>query len=163
MATTKLTTADKIERCTVYDPESGCRIWCGADSGNGYGRVRVDGVTSSVHRVAWESERGPIPQGMQIDHICRNRRCCRVEHLRVVPQRANVLENSNGPSAINAAKQRCPTCGGDYTERSYGGRFCAPCNRTQQRSRYAADPEYRRAKLERNQLHRATAEKGKKK
>lgn len=72
----------------------------------GYGRVRFNGRDCYAHRVAWEKVHGPIPPGMQIDHLCRNRACVNVEHLEMVINRVNTLRGA-GPTAINARKTKC--------------------------------------------------------
>jgi hypothetical protein len=63
---------------------SDCLIWRGAQNTKGYGCFAVNGVSQLVHRLAWEDVRGPIPDGMTIDHICRVRNCVNVEHLELV-------------------------------------------------------------------------------
>ena len=66
-----------------------CIVWTGSKNQKGYGRIKIDNVLYSVHRVAWELERGPIPDGMQIDHTCWSRACVRVEHLRLATPSEN--------------------------------------------------------------------------
>lgn len=123
---------------TVAEP-GGCHVWTGSTTPHGYGKIKVDGRWPYVHRLAWELDRGPIPDGLVIDHICRNRRCCRVDHLRLVTQRQNVLENSVGFAAAFAARTECPQCGGPFTQRTdHPGRQCVPCKNAAQRARYAA-------------------------
>ena len=60
-----------------------CLIWTGAKCLKGYGRMRVNGKLQPAHRVAYELEYGPIPEGKVIDHICQNPACCNTAHLRV--------------------------------------------------------------------------------
>ena len=91
----------------------GCWEWQGAISKRGYGAVRWEGKTRPVHRIVWELEIGPIPEGMVIDHLCRNRRCCRLDHLRVTTHRENIIAGT-GFGAVNAAKTHCPQ-GHEYT------------------------------------------------
>lgn len=71
----------------VTDP--GCWEWTGALNSRGYGQVGVLGVSKSTHRVAYELLVGPIPEQLQIDHLCRNKPCCNPQHLEPV----TVLEN----------------------------------------------------------------------
>ena len=125
--------ADRIEEGSVFDPETGCRLWCGKPTRRGYCQIRIGSTMKLVHRLAWELVNGPIPDGLVIDHKCRDKRCCRVDHLRVVTQRQNVLENSNSTPAINAQKRCCPRCGGEYTKESSGYRRCKPCQSVQLR------------------------------
>jgi len=49
-----------------------------------------------------------LPNGMHVDHICRNRLCVRPDHLRVVTPKVNALQNSEGHAASNVLKTHCP-------------------------------------------------------
>src|SRR6185295_7925325 len=73
---------------------NGCHVYRGTKSPTGYGVMRFQGKQFRVHRFVWARENGPIPDDKVIDHICRNRLCCNIEHLRLVTIRENVLENS---------------------------------------------------------------------
>lgn len=67
-----------------------CVVWTGHVNQNGYGRMNVGrNRLRVVHHVAWEQENGPIPPDMEIDHICFNRACINVEHMRLVSRRQN--------------------------------------------------------------------------
>ena len=70
---------------------SGCLEWRGTLSAAGYGSMYVPalGRSESTHRVAYELHVGPIPQGMVLDHVCMNRRCVNVEHLRLATRAQN--------------------------------------------------------------------------
>ena len=65
----------------VIDPETGCWVWQRYVSSNGYGRMRIGDRLHSAHRVFYSRARGPIPEGLQLDHICRNRKCVNPDHL----------------------------------------------------------------------------------
>ena len=56
---------------------------------NGYSRVWHKGKLWRGHRLAWELTNGAIPEGMVIDHLCRNRACVNLNHLRLVSQQEN--------------------------------------------------------------------------
>lgn len=73
---------------------------------SGYGRIQIDGQFYYVHRLIYEIFKGPIPENFQIDHLCRNRRCCNPEHLEAVTRKENILRGT-APSAKNALKQFC--------------------------------------------------------
>lgn len=73
----------------VEDPETGCWVWCGATSWNGYGRVKRDGRLQWAHRWYWEQERGPVPVGYDLDHLCRNKPCVNPTHLEPVTKAEN--------------------------------------------------------------------------
>lgn len=68
--------------------KDGCRLWTGALV-RGYGVISVDGRTRYVHRELWRLTNGPIADGMTLDHLCRNPRCCRPDHLEVVTRSEN--------------------------------------------------------------------------
>lgn len=94
-----------------------------------------------AHRYAYETlGPGPIPDGLVLDHLCRNRACCNPAHLEAVPQRTNVLRAPTAQATINAAKQACVR-GHPYTaDNTYpfqGKRLCKAC-RAEQRRRYRA-------------------------
>lgn len=65
-----------------------CWTWTGAVR-NGYGVFRSQGAARLAHRVAWAWERGPIPDGMEVDHTCFNRSCVNVAHLRLLDHTSN--------------------------------------------------------------------------
>lgn len=93
--------------CPNPSLKGNCHIHRGAPCKDGYHHVFVNGKHLKVHRYVWEKRKGPIPPGMKIDHQCRVRACMNVDHLRVVTQRINAIENSTSPIAINAAATHC--------------------------------------------------------
>lgn len=80
--------------------QSTCTVWIGATNNRGYGVVIVDGEKQLAHRVAYEAEHGPIPEGLVLDHLCRVRNCVRVDHLEPVTTAEN---NRRGRSARGLA------------------------------------------------------------
>lgn len=69
---------------------TGCHIWTGARQRNGYGVVGTnDHGTFRAHRVAYEQAHGPLADGLQLDHKCRNRACINPEHLEPVSNAEN--------------------------------------------------------------------------
>jgi hypothetical protein len=82
-----------------------CWNWTAALS-DGYGLFWWNGSTVAAHRLAYVALVGPIPDGLELDHKCRNRACVNPAHLRIITHQGNVLAGKNF-SAVNAAKRRC--------------------------------------------------------
>lgn len=115
---------------------NGCIEWVGGLNWKGYGKVAIGGRTKVAHRVAYELLVGPIPDGLTLDHLCRNRACVNPEHLEPVTNRENILRGT-APSAMNAAKTHCPQ-GHPYDEANTyvsakGSRHCRQCHAERQR------------------------------
>ncbi len=116
--------------------ENGCHIWQGSLEGHGYGHVKHEGSMRLVHRVRYEREVGPIPEGMHLDHFaCDNGPggCCNPAHVRPVTNRENVLRG-RGLTAVHAAKTHClrghPFSGDNlYVTPRSGRRQCRACQR----------------------------------
>lgn len=71
-------------------PDVGCWEWQGPLNSAGYGYVRAEGRIWRSHRVMYEHFVGPIPAGLDLDHLCRNRRCARPDHLEAVTHQENM-------------------------------------------------------------------------
>lgn len=69
--------------------DAGCWEWQGTKATNGYGHVRVAGRLTTAHRHYFEQAFGQVPEGMDLDHLCRNRGCVNPGHLEVVPRAVN--------------------------------------------------------------------------
>lgn len=108
-ATKDMPVMDRIALWTRKDEGSGCWVWTGrtrGSRGGEYGDLVIDGRRVAAHRAAYEAAVGPIPDGLVIDHLCRNRLCCNPEHLEPVTPRVNVLRGDT-IVARNAAKTHC--------------------------------------------------------
>lgn len=77
------------ERFSV-DANSGCWVWK-RPSPNGYGLLRVNGRQTLAHRSFYEMHIGPIPEGLSLDHLCRNPACVNPKHLEPVTQKINTI------------------------------------------------------------------------
>lgn len=127
--------------CPNPDLPGPCHIWRWAKIGLGYGNFWNQGRTVLVHRYVWEQHHGPIPEGLEIDHQCRVKACCNVDHLRLVTHKVNSTENSNSVGAKNKPKTHCPA-GHAYTPENTrinraGSRVCRTCHTIQNARSYA--------------------------
>src|SRR5437763_12827689 len=95
--------SDRIERNIVVDA-GGCWRWQRALNEGGYGLVGYGGKVARAHRVAYELFVGPIPLELELDHLCRVRRCVNPSHLEPVTRRENVLRSPIQLAAVNATK-----------------------------------------------------------
>lgn len=116
----------------------GCWLWTAAIDTHGYGAFRLEGRTVKAHRLAVELERGPIPDGLVIDHLCRVRHCVNPGHLEPVTNRENILRGVS-PPASNARRDTCDQ--GHELEVSAwtGKRACPECVKARRRAWRAAN------------------------
>lgn len=134
---------ERFDEKTAIDLATGCIEWTGANNGAGYGMFFTEWVPGGsdkrvlAHRWAYEYHIGPIPEGLSLDHLCRNRACVNVFHLEPVTHQENVLRGT-GASAIHAKKTHCdsghPFSGDNLILRSNGRwRDCRECKRQKDR------------------------------
>jgi hypothetical protein len=88
------------------DVASPCWQWGGCINKEGYGRVTVNGVSQYAHRVAWLMFVGPVPDGLELDHLCRNRSCVNPDHLEPVTRSVNVSRGASKALVHNAREVR---------------------------------------------------------
>ena len=117
-----------------------CVVWTGGIRPDGYGYLYVDGKQKLAHRVAYEKEIGPIPDGLVIDHLCRTRACVNTQHMEPVTIGENVLRGETGPG-INSRKTECNN--GHSLDDAYmtkdGKRVCRPCRKARSRRYYQSN------------------------
>jgi len=139
MAHTPGTFWERVDKSAGPD---GCWEWDGRKNIGGYGMVHWKGKRPVVHRVAYELLVGPIPDGLTLDHLCRNPGCCNPAHLEPVTMRENILRGTQ-IAAQNAAKTHCKR-GHPFDEantertispKGWPRRACLACRRTPKHAR----------------------------
>lgn len=124
-------------------PWSGCWIWTGATSG-GYGHVRLLGELKMAHRLSYEMDKGPIPLGLELDHLCRVPCCVNPAHLEPVTTAENTRRGrlAEVTRARYARITHCPHghayAGNNLGISPNGTRYCRTCQRDYQRRRRIA-------------------------
>lgn len=127
-----------IEKVDLTGPEDSCWQWT-ACLVRGYGQFAVgQRKRAKAHRFSYEMLVGPVPEGLVLDHLCRNPECVNPAHLEPVSERKNILRGV-GPTAVNAARTHC-IYGHEFTpENTYirpnrpTERECRVCKRRRKR------------------------------
>lgn len=130
-----------------------CLVWTGSRNTKGYGSFKAsDGRTVLAHRWAWTKANGQVPDGKELDHLCRNRACVNAAHLDPVTHPVNI---QRGLGATRALCPRGHAYADAYVSPS-GHRVCRTCKGQRSRllrlvkrwsaaSRTCANPECRHA------------------
>ncbi len=133
---------ERIEH-KVFKTSCGCWLWLGYLIRRGYGRVSLDGKMKLAHRVVYEILHGPIPPGLECDHLCRVRACVNPDHIEPVTPSENAKRGLVGLNpnshAHNVNKIHCPyghpyNYSNTYITRG-GKRQCRTCKRMYWRKR----------------------------
>ena len=144
--------SNRIKRfwsCVFEQPDDGCWVWTGTIS-QGYGRFRwrEGGKMRSIaaHRYVWEQIRGEIPDGLQLDHLCRNRACVNPDHLEVVTCKENILRGMS-PGVIlhrnGVCKNGHPLTSDNMYKQSRGWGCCKICKKANVKRWQASHREHR--------------------
>jgi endogenous inhibitor of DNA gyrase (YacG/DUF329 family) len=99
----KATAKDQLSKYRIVED---CWLWEGCTRG-GYGRLKIDGKMSEAHRASYEYHVGKIPEGLVLDHLCRNRSCINPAHLEPVTTAENIRRGEQG--SLDAMKKHWNT------------------------------------------------------
>ena len=116
---------DRFWSKCIPEPNSGCWLWFGATTSNGYASTSTNRIAIPAHKAAYLAT-GRECGDLDLDHLCRTRNCVNPAHLELVTHRENVLRGVS-PSAVHARKTTCPK-GHEYDKLDcYGRRKCSRC------------------------------------
>jgi hypothetical protein len=121
--------------------EGDCLVFTGCIEKSGYGRISENYRSVLAHRVSYEAAKGPVPDGLQLDHLCRNRACCNPDHLEPVTRSENAKRGLTGNHMKALLAETHCKRGHEFTpentyRQSNGARECRACKRaSRQRSR----------------------------
>lgn len=126
-----------------------CWEWAGRIDRNGYGKFMAGKVQTGAHRAAWIAFRSDIPDGLQVDHLCRNRSCVNPWHMDLVTNKVNAIRSvemggpgGRGKSRGGAVRSTCRK-GHSFDEantylhtdkQGYVHRVCRACARARHRA-----------------------------
>lgn len=135
MGRVALPLAERLRNYRV-DARTGCWVWRGNLNEDGYGRLwqRVDGKRKLryAHIVSYEFHVGPVPEGLELDHTCRNHACINPAHLEPVTHAENIRRGTS-PAAVARGAEHCPQghpydAANTYERPDGTGRGCRACN-----------------------------------
>ena len=96
------TLPERVFEKILFEPNTGCWLWTAYRRPRGYGMVRHNGRVAQAHRVVYEHFFGPIPIGLEPDHLCRVRRCVSPYHMELVPHIVNIRRGNLGKAGREA-------------------------------------------------------------
>jgi HNH endonuclease len=117
----------------IFVDQNDCWLWTGRINDGGYANYGKD----YAHRVIYERSVGPIPKGLELDHLCRIRHCVNPAHLEPVTRKENVRRGLLGVLHTHCRNGHQLTP--ENTNYNKGRRFCRTCNRERLRKLSAAN------------------------
>lgn len=110
--------------------ESPCWLWTGALTGNKYSRIVINYKSLYGHRYFYTYYKGPVPEGLVIDHLCKIRHCCNPDHLEAVSQKENVARGLLRETNLQRHAERTHCKHGHvFDRRTTKQRYCSICAR----------------------------------
>jgi HNH endonuclease len=140
-----LSVRERLEKLYIPEPNSGCWIWIGSIESLGYGRFKPDGRRKSkmkkAHVVSYQEFKCDVPDGLELDHLCRVRCCINPEHLEPVTRKENIRRSPIALAAIWARRTHCsnghPLSGDNLVKTTENRRRCRIClNKRYREKRY---------------------------
>lgn len=131
----RMSLRDRFLVRAITIPEHPCWEWDGHRDRDGYGKMNIGDRPEMAHRVSYRLFKGEIPDGLTIDHLCRNRSCVNPDHLEAVTIRENVMRSPIAPAAVNSRKMHCSLCHGALGHNGFF-RICEPCTKEKARLRH---------------------------
>lgn len=112
-------------------PSTGCWEWKGSMGVYGYGTWKYKKKNYRAHRIVYELVVGKIPEGLVLDHLCKNKKCVNPEHLEPVTQKVNVQRSDAGKllDGMCKSKRHPRTSENTYTYPWSGWSICLPCHK----------------------------------
>lgn len=136
----------RLESKFIPEPMSGCWLWLGTTDGKGYGRLNFCGGPVLAHRLSYEMHMGPIPEGLALDHLCRNPYCINPDHLEPVTiaentRRGHVGEKNRQIKLSMTHCKRGHPLTGDNVKHIANQRVCLTCRLMRKRAYSASIPK----------------------
>ncbi len=126
---------DRLRARSIQDNDTGCWLWQGGtNKPGGYGTLSVHSRKQYVHRLAYELYTGVVPEGQEVDHLCRTRTCWNPAHLEAVTVQENRARSKTAKThckhghLYDEANTRWQT-----SPKGYRTRYCLACNRVKKR------------------------------
>ena len=156
---------DKNGPVPMHRPDLGpCHVWIASKNPKGYGQFNISNNRNrTAHRAMLELSNIQVPEGLVVDHLCRNRACVRLSHLEFVTNRENVVGRGMSPELIAHREDRCVSGRHKLTPDNVhlykGGRKCRACANERFRRRLATDPVWAdRLRAKRREAHKRRQE-----
>jgi hypothetical protein len=108
--------------------EAGCWLWPGELNEKGYGKVDFEGRKWRVHRLVYTHLRGPIPAGLELDHLCRVNRCANPDHLEALTRQEHAKRHPRSLRRRSHCRRGHPLVGDNLYVRPTGSRVCRTCS-----------------------------------